>query len=126
MTTRDTPTEAELRAAVRDGLSNHTQEFFNPWLIDGGYGHEELARILDAIMSSERLFSNLEKLFAQAKEAWTAEARIDELNKVVTDSEVGFMADELSGNEVYKQLDNYYVNRLAELRNQPPTVEGEK
>ena len=52
----------ELRHAVREGLSNHTGEFANPWIFKKNYSHEELADILEDIMASKRLFDNMQRL----------------------------------------------------------------
>ena len=62
----NTPTNTleEVKEAVKDGLSNHSGEFANPWIFKGSYSHELLADILNDIMNSERLFKNLEKLIA--------------------------------------------------------------
>lgn len=48
--------------------------------------------------------------------AWRDKAVIDELNKVITDSGIGFMVEELTGVEVEKQLNKYYEERLAQLK----------
>lgn len=57
--------DEQIRKAVKDGLSNHTGEFANPWIFKKSYSHEELADILNDIMASERLFKNLEALFTE-------------------------------------------------------------
>lgn len=57
----------ELRKAVRDGLSNHTGEFVNPWIFRKNYSHEELTDMLDDIMAGERLFKNLQALIRTEK-----------------------------------------------------------
>lgn len=57
----------ELRKAVRDGLSNHTGEFVNPWMFRKNYSHEELTDMLDDIMAGERLFKNLRSPYPQRK-----------------------------------------------------------
>jgi hypothetical protein len=65
----------ELRKAVRDGLSNHTGEFVNPWMFRKNYSHEELTDMLDDIMAGERLFKNLQALIRTEKLKLLAEVR---------------------------------------------------
>ena len=67
--------EDELREVVRDGLSNHTGEFVNPWIFRKSYSHEELTDMLDDIMASERLFKNLQSFIRTEKLKLLAEVR---------------------------------------------------
>lgn len=54
------PPNDELLEAVKDGISNHTGEFVNPWLVNKGkFTHEQLVEVLEGILSSQRLFKNL-------------------------------------------------------------------
>lgn len=63
--TKPNALDEQIRKAVKDGLSNHTGEFANPWIFKKSYSREELADILNDIMASERLFKNLEALFTE-------------------------------------------------------------
>lgn len=67
--------DEQIRKAVKDGLSNHTGEFANPWVFKKSYSHEELADILNDIMANERLFKNLLALFTEHSK----QARIDQI-----------------------------------------------
>lgn len=73
--------EAELREAIKDGLSNHTGEFLNPWLIKGKWAHEQLAEVLEAVLSSKRMIKNL-NAYAERQSLL---ARKDELGGVQLD-----------------------------------------
>lgn len=70
----------ELKNAIRDGLSNHTGEFLNPWIITGEPTHLQLVTILDAVLSSKRLQKNLIKWRDKA----VLRGKIDELNNFIT------------------------------------------
>ena len=72
----------ELRHAVREGLSNHTGEFANPWIFKKNYSHEELADILEDIMASKRLFDNLQRLILADRKKHELQARIEELDNL--------------------------------------------
>ena len=65
-----------------------------------------------------RYWPLIEAYIAQTKEAWTAEARISELEQNIQKGQ--------QFNYTGKEFEQALANRLAELRNQPPTVEGEK
>ena len=76
----------ELRQAVREGLSNHTGEFANPWIFRKNYSHEEMADILEDIMASKRLFDNLQKLIQADSKKRELQAIIKELGWAKTAS----------------------------------------
>ena len=76
----------ELRQAVREGLSNHTGEFANPWIFRKNYSHEELVDILEDIMASKRLFDNLQKLIQADRKKHELQAIIKELEWAKTAS----------------------------------------
>lgn len=53
---------SKLDDAIKDGISNHSGEFINPWLVKGSFTHEQLAVVLDGITQSERLKKNVKTL----------------------------------------------------------------
>ena len=109
----NTPTNTleEVKEAVKDGLSNHSGEFANPWIFKGSYSHELLADILNDIMNSERLFKNLEKLIAdkvaQAVNKADIKARISTLKSLPNSDE-----DETVETSYIWYLVDYYEKQL--------------
>ena len=83
----------ELRKAVRDGLSNHTGEFVNPWIFRKNYSHEELTDMLDDIMAGERLFKNLQAIIRTEKLKLLAEVRERVVGSLEPQTENGLLPD---------------------------------
>lgn len=53
---------SKLDEIIVDGISNHTGEFINPWLVKGNFTHEQLAVVLEGISVSKRLRGNIKIL----------------------------------------------------------------
>lgn len=75
---------SKLDDAIRDGISNHTGEFINPWLVKGHFTHEQLAVVLEGISESERLKKNMKKLvldlFKEAEyDPWKFVEKVEQL-----------------------------------------------
>lgn len=80
----------QIREVVKDGLANHTGAFINPWIVRDRYTHDQLARLLADILSSNRLSSNLEN-FVKKKVNEVLDEMEDENAKIKTVREARFM-----------------------------------
>lgn len=71
--------EQEIEEAIKDGLSNHTGEWFNGFIAPGlNLNEEQLRDLLFYLTKAKRLKSNIQALIAQH----TQEARLDELEHI--------------------------------------------
>ena len=84
----DEALKEQIEQAIKDGLSNHTGEFLNPWILKKIYNHKELADMLRDILASDRLSKNIMKLVKEHRKRAVREAGVlideDKFDKLST------------------------------------------
>lgn len=56
---------SKLDTAIKDGVSNHTNEWANPFLFKENFSPEQLQTILEGIQNSKRLKNNIKRLMLE-------------------------------------------------------------
>lgn len=126
MTQIDEPNlDEQIEEAIKDGLSNHTGEWFNGFIAPGlSLTEEQSVDLLFYLSKAKRLTNNIKQLIADE----VKKARINELEKAITDTPKQVEYDTITRQSVgwYNIHDKYVDDRIAELQStQPSNTEGD-